>query len=426
VASSLERKQIDELLAKYRASAEREQRHVDEFEERNAHLGDAIRSSLVVPTSSFATSYVRAYYGDEASSVCGIPIDAAAGLLLKGFAALFGVSSSKGAQTAAAFLHDIANGALASWTASLGAEFGAMKRMEKPLPVPLPNTGANEMPKFGPGPLTHADLAAIKAAMSLHTQPAMPGPPPPPAPLPAPAPMPMQDMSPPPTTEYIAAKMPAPASAKSEAVPLAPSTPPKPNRVNQEWTLDPEAEMRALLQSHGAPSDPKTVAYVLTHENSIEAYKQIVGRARAPSTVQKPSRVTKPWVLDPEAEMRALLQSYGAPSDAKTVTYVLMHENSIEAFRKIVRGAWVAPTKPSTPPQSPLNAPTTKKTPRRSLGVARTLGITKAALATSPQMPPKPNPMELPKQFVQESNHSVQLTQDELEAAEQWRIATAA
>lgn len=203
--------------------------------------------------------------------------------------------------------------------------------------------------------------------------------------------------------------------------------------------------MRALLQSHGAPSDPKTVAYVLTHENSIEAYRQIVGRAgartAAPSTAQKPSRSNKPWVLDPEAEMRRLLQSHGAPSDPKTVEYVLTHEKPIEAYKAIVRGAQVptlntaaakVPTpapvpQSSTPPQSSLIAPLTiKKKPRRSLAAARTVGITEAAVAPSPQMPPKPDSMELPKQFVQESNNPVPITQEELEAAERWRLLTAA
>jgi hypothetical protein len=184
---------------------------------------------------------------------------------------------------------------------------------------------------------------------------------------------------------------------------------------------------------------------VLTHGNSIEAYRQILGRVRAlaaaPSTAQKPNCATEPWVLDPEAEMRRRLQSHGAPSDPKTVAYVLMHENTIEAFRAVVRGAQVPTTTPeaakvptpapvpqsSTLPESPLNAPpTTKKTPRRSLAAARTVGITEAAVAASTQMPPKPDPMELPKQFVQESNHSVPITQEELDAAERWRLLAAA
>ena len=453
MASLAEKRQIDEELAKIWASAERDQRRTHELEGQRAYLRDNIRSSMVVPAAAGATSSARAYYGDEAFSICGISLDAALGVLLKVGAALLGFSSNEEAQTAAMFLHDIGNGALASWTTKLGAELGVKKRMEKLLPAPQPNTGAGEMPKFGPGPLTHEDLAAIERAMALKAKrampqlPSVPAPPrphplppahlPPPvqqetkpkpamelpplprphAPPPAPPSMPAQQkMTPPPSTEPEAAKVPAPApvfqsmtppqsplngqpapftpSAKSEAAPEVPSTLQTPSRATKPWVFDPEAEMRALLQSQGAPADPKTVAYVLMHENSIDAYRQIVGRARAPtaapSNAQQLSRATKSWVLDPEAEMRALLQSHGAPSDPKTVNYLLSHETPFEALRAIVRVAQVPTTQAaaasvpapapvpqsSTPLQSPLNAPPTKKTPRRSLGVARAVGIT--------------------------------------------------
>jgi hypothetical protein len=157
------------------------------LEKRNAHFVDEISSSLTIPASAFGLSYVRAYYG-ETSSICGIPIDAAIGLLLKGFAALLGLSSNKGARTAAKVAHDVANGAIASWAAATGAELGMKKRMEKPLLAPLTNIGAKELPPRSSRPLTHEDLAAIQAAMALNTQPAMPQQLPVPAPLSAPAP----------------------------------------------------------------------------------------------------------------------------------------------------------------------------------------------------------------------------------------------
>ena len=285
MGSSLNAQDVDALIEKYRALAETEQRRVDELDERNAHLGDAIRSSLVVPTSAFGMGYLRGYYGEKAS-IFGIPIDAAVSLLLKGVAALFGFSSNKAAQTAAKVFHDVANGAFASWTTSLGAEFGAKKRMEKPIPAPLPNTGAEEMPKFGPGPLTHADLAAIKAPMSLHTQPAMPEPmsPSPRTELAAgnvSAQVPQSEMPPlPPLNERT---IPVAASTKSEAAPAVASSKQKPYRLTRRWAVDPEAEMRGLLQSVGAPSDPHTVKHLLTHENPGEELKVLVTRARAPA-----------------------------------------------------------------------------------------------------------------------------------------------
>ena len=69
---------MNELLAKHRAKLDRDQKRIDELEERNAHFVEAISSSLTVPTSAFGLSYVRAYYGEN-SSIFGIPIDAAVG-----------------------------------------------------------------------------------------------------------------------------------------------------------------------------------------------------------------------------------------------------------------------------------------------------------------------------------------------------------
>ena len=175
MAASLDQRQVDELIAKYRALAKKGQRRVDELEERNEHLVDAIRSSLIVPASAFGMSYVRAYYG-ERSSIFGIPIDAMVGMLLKGFAALLGFSSDKGAQTTAKVAHDIANGAIASWSAAAGAALGMKKRMEKPVPAPQPNSGATKVRPGSATAVTHEDLAAIKASTALHNPPAMQGP----------------------------------------------------------------------------------------------------------------------------------------------------------------------------------------------------------------------------------------------------------
>jgi len=222
---------------------------------------------LTIPASAFGMSYLRAYYG-ETTAICGIPIDATVGLLFGGLAALFGFSASKGAQTAATFLRDIANGALASWTASFGADFGAKKRLERPVPTPQPNTGVEETPERAPRPITPEELAAIRAATGLKAKPAMaerPRAPPVHAPPPA-APV---------------AQSAVAASAKSETAPAMPSTPQKPSRFTPKWVLDPEAEMRRLLQSAGAPSDPNTVTHLLTHENPGEELKAIVQRARA-------------------------------------------------------------------------------------------------------------------------------------------------
>ena len=358
MASSLKKEKtveemMDELLAKHRAKLDRDQRRIDELEEQNTYLVDTLTSSVVVPASAFGMSFVRAYYG-ESSSVFGIPIDAAVGLLLHGLAACFGFSGDKEAQTVAKVAHDVANGALASWSAATGAELGAKKRMEKSVPVPLPSMGAEKIHKFGPGPMTYADLAAIKAsmglpaptpapllspipaqqqqmtgavaplqetparaprpmthddlaainaAMALNTLSATPAPQPVPAPLPTHSPPPMppqQKMSPIRNTEVAAAPAPMPVTPQhsplnvpppivatatiESAAALSPSpNPPRRFRFTQRWEVNPEADMRALLQSVGAPSDPNTVMHLLSHENPSEAFNAIVRRARAPA-----------------------------------------------------------------------------------------------------------------------------------------------
>lgn len=268
MAAALDQKQVEELLAKYRALAEKGQRRIDELEERNEHLVGEILSSLIVPTSAFGLSYARAYFGDS-SSILGISIDAAVGMLLKGLATLLGFSSDKGAQVAAKVAHDVANGAFASWSATAGAALGMKKRMEKPVPAPQPNAGAAELPPLSSRALTHEDLAAITASMALNAQPAMPQPPTAPVPAPVPA-----------------------------------------TAIPQHTSLNPPAP--------------------------------------------------------------------------------------------------------------------TMNFPRRSLTAARTVGIAEAVGAAWPQMPPQPNSMEFPGQFIQVSNHSAQLTREELEAAERWRLLRAA
>jgi len=69
----------------------------------------------------------------------------------------------------------------------------------------------------------------------------------------------------------------------------------------------------------------------------------------------------------------------------------------------------------------PAMPPTTQNIPRRSLAAARTVGLAEAVSAAWPQMAPQPNPMELSTQFAQE-NRSVQISQEELEAAAGWRL----
>lgn len=166
MAKPLNNEQVEALLQKNQALVARERERVNELKTQNADTLQEICTSLIVPASAFGMSYAQAYFGDRAS-IGSISIDSCVGLLMHAVGALFDLSASKGGQRVGKFFHDIANGAFASWTARLGAEYGAKKRLETPvpLPAPQPNVGSTHaMPKPTSGPMTFEELAAITGA----------------------------------------------------------------------------------------------------------------------------------------------------------------------------------------------------------------------------------------------------------------------
>lgn len=282
--SSLDTKQVDELLGKYRAMTEREQRRVDELAEQNENALQEICSSLLVPGAAFGMSYARGYFGEKAS-VWGIPIDACVGLFLQGLAACLGLGENKGAQRLGKFFRDIANGSLASWAAALGANYGSKKRLEKPAPASIPQIGAE---KRASGPMTLEQLVTMTGAtLSKPTGPSQWQPVSGQSPAPS-APMTYADAakvlaSQSPTPQHSPLKIAPSATAEADKMSAPLSSSPKPYRFTQRWAVNPEAEMRFLLQSVGAPSDPNTVALVLSHEHPGDEFKAILRRARAPT-----------------------------------------------------------------------------------------------------------------------------------------------
>lgn len=166
MAKPLDVEQVEALLEKNRALVARERERVNELKTQNADTLQELCTSLIVPASAFGISYAQAYFGERAS-IGGISIDSCVGLLMHAVGALFDLSASKGGQRVGKFFHDIANGAFASWTARLGAEYGAKKRLETPVlgPAPQPNVGlTHAMPKPTSGPMTFEELAAITGA----------------------------------------------------------------------------------------------------------------------------------------------------------------------------------------------------------------------------------------------------------------------
>lgn len=260
MGSSLDSKKVDELLDKYRALAEKEQRRVNELEARDAHFVSEVRTSLTVTSSAFGMGFLRGYLGEKAN-IWGISIDAGVACLFHGLAACLGFSLNKTAQKVGKFFHDLANGALASRMAVIGADLGEQKRKAKPAPAPQPNTGAvasaQRAPERGSGPMTTEELAAMAMAAALKTPPTVPGRSPDPA-----------QPSATPTTEPSA-------SATS-------SSRPKPYRFTQR---DSNAVVRDDLQSIATPPLPDVSESMqkLSEQYSLEKLAPILRWAGIPT-----------------------------------------------------------------------------------------------------------------------------------------------
>lgn len=342
---------IDEDLAKYRARAERDQERIDELEARNTHFADELRSSLVVPSAAFAMGYVRGYYGEKAT-IFGMSIDAGVSLFFHGIAAFLGCVANKGAQTVAKLFHGVANGALACWTAATGAELGLKKRMETPVPAPAPQPvmGAQETPQRAPRPMTHEELAAIKADMphgatspltheelaafaafaaspALNTQPPMQERPPAPAP-----PAPTTNALPKSKAEAVAPKVPARAHAPQSPAqsPAPPKTNPLPKAEAAE-AVAPKAPVRAPVPQSPAPHQSRSNTQQSSSVNAESA-------PEARSTREKPFRFTQRGQVDGESGLTTLLRSFGIPPVSETPNWP-SPEYSIENFDKILRWA---------------------------------------------------------------------------------------
>ncbi len=186
MVGALDVEQIEALIEKNRALVARERERINELKTQNADTLQEICTSMVVPASAFGMSYARAYFGERAS-IAGIAIDAGVGLILKLVAGCFGLSVSKGGQRVGKFFHDVANGALASWTAALGAEHGAKKRLEMTVQqLTVGAVGLSPGTLRMPGPMTHEELAAITTATSMPNAGAVESVPPTPTPISAP------------------------------------------------------------------------------------------------------------------------------------------------------------------------------------------------------------------------------------------------
>lgn len=105
-------------------------------------LAANVLATAEVVGAAFGMGFLRGYYGEKAA-ILGLPIDAAAGLLLHGIGYGLGFAGGRTARFVAANLHNLANGSLATWGAAAGAQLGLKKREatqaeQQPQQLPVP------------------------------------------------------------------------------------------------------------------------------------------------------------------------------------------------------------------------------------------------------------------------------------------------
>lgn len=147
--AQLEQGKVKVVLGKVRNFAASKARRVEELEELNGRIVQNILASLEIGATAFGMGFLRGYYGEKAA-ILGLPIDAATGLLLHGVAYGLGFAGGKVARFAAQNIHNVANGALATWAAATGAELGLKKRLpgdapQEPVQPPAPPVSSGEV-----------------------------------------------------------------------------------------------------------------------------------------------------------------------------------------------------------------------------------------------------------------------------------------
>lgn len=147
--AQLEQRKVKVVLGKVRNFAASKARRVEELEELNGRIVQNILATVEIGATAFGMGFLRGYYGEKAA-ILGLPIDAATGLLLHGVAYGLGFAGGKVARFAAQNIHNVANGALATWAAATGAELGVKKRPpvdppQDPVLPPAPPASAGEV-----------------------------------------------------------------------------------------------------------------------------------------------------------------------------------------------------------------------------------------------------------------------------------------
>ncbi len=119
-----------------------------------------VLATVEVVGMAFGMGYIRGYYGERAA-IMGLPVDAATGLLLHGVAYGLGFAGGKVAGFVAFNLHNLANGALATWASATGAEMGIKKRQGVGEDQPLPQPQQLPAPPAPPQPLSAGEQFGV-------------------------------------------------------------------------------------------------------------------------------------------------------------------------------------------------------------------------------------------------------------------------
>lgn len=163
---------LNEAYEKGKAKVAVVNRKLAEADANRKHLILTAAATVEIAGTAYAFGYVRAYYGEK--RFLNLPAEAWAAILFHGVGLYFDLTAKSGAEgelarIVGAQFHNVANGALAAYAHTLGAEMGAKKLQEKqgqPQPASaglLTGAPMHQLPEGTRMPLSAHDLNTVAA-----------------------------------------------------------------------------------------------------------------------------------------------------------------------------------------------------------------------------------------------------------------------
>lgn len=166
-----------EMRARTAAKIASVNKKVAEADANKKHLVLTAAATLEIAGTAFTFGYIRAYYGEK--RFLRLPVEAWAAILCHGLGLYFDLSAKSGpdgelSRIIGGQFHNVANGALAAYAHTLGAETGAKMLAEKqgggqPQPVSAGLMTGAEFPRQLPQqtrmPISVDELNTVAAAI---------------------------------------------------------------------------------------------------------------------------------------------------------------------------------------------------------------------------------------------------------------------